>query len=186
VLVDTRDNLQLDQLQSELGDASVRWHLGQSLSTAWLDDVDAVVISPGLSPHEAPLKEWLAAARDAGKPIIGDVELFAQALESLQASHGYEPTVLAVTGTNGKTTVTALARHMGQACGWRAVAAGNIGPPVLHALADMAGTPRDQWPDVWVLELSSFQLHHTSSLKPRAAVVLNISQDHLDWHATFD
>ena len=186
VLVDTRGNLQLDQLQSELGDAGVRWHLGQSLSTAWLDDVDAVVISPGLSPHEAPLQEWLAAARDAGKPIIGDVELFAQALESLQASHGYEPTVLAVTGTNGKTTVTALARHMGQACGWRAVAAGNIGPPVLHALADMAGTPRDQWPDVWVLELSSFQLHHTSSLKPRAAVVLNISQDHLDWHATFD
>ena len=189
VLVDTRPNLNLEALAADLNavdPATLQWHLGTELSQAWLDDIDVVVVSPGLSPHETPIAGFLQAAQDAGKPVIGDVELFAQALESLQASDQYEPTVLAVTGTNGKTTVTALTRHMAQACGWRAVAAGNIAPPVLEALSNAMQAPRDQWPDVWVLELSSFQLHYTATLKPRAAAVLNISQDHLDWHASFD
>jgi len=189
VLIDTRPGFDLDALKTELGaieGATIQWHAGTELSRDWLHAIDVVVVSPGLSPHEAPIDEFLQAAQDTGKPVIGDVEVFAQALESLKVSHQYEPTILAVTGTNGKTTVTALARHMAQACGWRAVAAGNIAPPVLEALSTAMQTPRDQWPDVWVLELSSFQLHYTASLKPRAAVVLNISQDHLDWHASFD
>jgi UDP-N-acetylmuramoylalanine--D-glutamate ligase len=186
VLVDTREAPAVEALKAELSDASVRWHLGEALSRDWIADVDVVVISPGLSPHEAQTGAFVQAAQAANKAVVGDVELFAQALESLQASHNYQPTVLAVTGTNGKTTVTALTRHMAHACGWRAVAAGNIAPPVLQALADMVIKPREQWPEVWVLELSSFQLHYTQSLKPRAAVVLNISQDHLDWHASFD
>lgn len=186
VLVDTRAELELDALRAELHAANVQWHLGSGLSPDWFSDVDVVVVSPGLSPHQEPVSGFLQAAQQASKPVIGDVELFAQALESLQTSHGYQPSVLAITGTNGKTTVTALARHMAQTCGKRAVAAGNIAPPVLQALGQALEASQEDWPDVWVLELSSFQLHYTNSLKPRAAAVLNISQDHLDWHASFD
>ena len=189
VLVDTRQDIDLDVLRADLSvfeTVAVQWHVGTELSHDWLDAIDVVVVSPGLSPHEAPIDGFLQAAEVAGKPVIGDVELFAQALASLKDSHQYEPTVLAVTGTNGKTTVTALTRQMAQACGWHAVVAGNIAPPVLQALSDATQAPSDQWPAVWVLELSSFQLHYTASLQPRAAAVLNISQDHLDWHASFE
>src|SRR5690606_2064258 len=90
--------------------------------------------------------------------------------------------VLAVTGTNGKTTVTAMARQLVQACGRRAQAAGNIGPAALQALSD--ALEANTLPDVWVLELSSFQIEAVHTLAPDAAVVLNISQDHLDWHGS--
>ncbi|UOD50839.1 UDP-N-acetylmuramoyl-L-alanine--D-glutamate ligase [Orrella daihaiensis] len=186
VLVDTRPNLDLDELRSHLTDMPTEWHLGDELSDQWLADIDAVVISPGLSPHQSPIREFLQAAKEAGKPVIGDIELFAQALESLAQSHDYHPGILAVTGTNGKTTVTALVRHMLESCGLSAVAAGNIAPPVLDALGQMTQQPVEQWPQAWVLELSSFQLHYTSSLAPKAAVVLNLTQDHLDWHESFD
>lgn len=186
VLVDTRADLELDSFRAELSDVSVTWQLGGELASQWLTDVDAVVVSPGLSPHHGAVAGFLLAAQQAGKPVLGDIELFAQALESLAQSHDYRPSVLAVTGTNGKTTVTALARQMLDACGLRAVAAGNIAPPVFDALAQMMREPIEQWPQAWVLELSSFQLHYTRSLTPKAAVVLNLTQDHLDWHASFE
>jgi len=185
-LVDTRHDLVLEPLRTDLADTPCEWHLGQPLTAAMLENMDAVVISPGLSPHQAPVAEFLRLAEQAGKPVIGDIELFALALHSLQQSHDYRPAVVAVTGTNGKTTVTALARHMLQANGAAVVAAGNIGPPVLQVLQDALLKPQDQWPEVWVLELSSFQLHHTQSLAPKVAVVLNLTQDHLDWHASAD
>lgn len=90
------------------------------------------------------------------------------------------PKVLAVTGTNGKTTVTALTHHLLRWAGVQAVAAGNIGPSMLDAL--MACLDNNEWPAVWVLELSSFQLARANDFNPSAATILNISQDHMDWH----
>jgi UDP-N-acetylmuramoylalanine--D-glutamate ligase len=93
---------------------------------------------------------------------------------------GYRPKVLAVTGTNGKTTVTALTGQLVARAGKRVAVAGNIGPTLLDTLA--AALDQDALPEVWVLELSSFQLDAVTGFEPTAATVLNLSQDHLDWH----
>ncbi|WP_298013418.1 UDP-N-acetylmuramoyl-L-alanine--D-glutamate ligase [uncultured Castellaniella sp.] len=153
----------------------------QALDAAALDDVATLVLSPGLNPHVEPIAGLLAAARARGIDVLGEIELFARALADLRPQ-GYAPAVLAVTGTNGKTTVTSLTRHLAQGCGLRARAAGNISPAALSSLMD--ALQADELPDVWVLELSSFQLEATSSLAADAAVVLNVTQDHLDWHGT--
>ncbi|MNV18049.1 UDP-N-acetylmuramoylalanine--D-glutamate ligase [compost metagenome] len=102
------------------------------------------------------------------------------ALNALRASHGYAPAVLAITGTNGKTTVTSLTGQLVERSGKSVAVAGNIGPTLLDTLAGHidAGT----LPEVWVLELSSFQLDGVTNFEPTAATVLNITQDHLDWH----
>ncbi len=99
---------------------------------------------------------------------------------ALTAPKSRTPQVLAITGTNGKTTVTALTQHLLRWSGMHAVAAGNIGTAMLDAL--MNCLDNGEWPDVWVLELSSFQLAGSQSFEPTAATILNISQDHLDWH----
>ncbi|HUL57491.1 MAG TPA: UDP-N-acetylmuramoyl-L-alanine--D-glutamate ligase [Usitatibacter sp.] len=134
-----------------------------------LEGVDAVVASPGIALRE-PI---LAAAIERGIEVAGDVEVAARAL----ARHAPGVRVLGVTGTNGKSTVTALAAAMGKSAGLKSVAAGNIGLPVLDALADFE---RDGLPDLLVIELSSYQLETTSSLELAAAAMLNLSQDHLD------
>ncbi len=109
-----------------------------------------------------------------GVELVGDIELFARALPPAQK-------VLAVTGSNGKTTVTALTGALARAAGLATVVAGNIGEAVLDAI------PADgRWPDVFVLELSSFQLETTSSLAPVAATVLNVTDNHLDRYASID
>jgi UDP-N-acetylmuramoylalanine--D-glutamate ligase len=138
-----------------------------------LDGIDLVAISPGL-PLADPLPR-AAAAR--GIEIVGDIELFARGLPS-------GARVLGITGTNGKTTVTALTGAMLRAAGLDAEVAGNIGPAALQAL--MAREDANRWPDVWVLELSSFQLETTSTLAPLAATVLNVTEDHLDRYAGMD
>ncbi|MFT0534222.1 UDP-N-acetylmuramoyl-L-alanine--D-glutamate ligase [Castellaniella hirudinis] len=152
-----------------------------ALRDAVLDGVTTVVLSPGLSPHQPPLSGLLATARGRGIDVLGEIELFARALNDLKPQ-GYAPIVLAVTGTNGKTTVTALVRHLAEAGGRRVRAAGNIGPAALASL--QAALSADDLPDVWVLELSSFQLESTVSLAADAGVVLNVTQDHLDWHGS--
>src|SRR5690554_570274 len=91
-----------------------------ALQADTLDEVTRIVISPGLCPHEAPLSDFLAHARERGIEVIGEIELFALALADL-AADGYRPTVLAVTGTNGKTTVTAMARRLAEAGGRTAI-----------------------------------------------------------------
>ncbi|MGB6155848.1 MAG: UDP-N-acetylmuramoyl-L-alanine--D-glutamate ligase [Castellaniella sp.] len=157
-------------------------HLGaDGLQPAALDGVVSIVLSPGLNPHQAPVAGFLQLARERSIEIIGEIELFARALADLR-NQGYTPGVLAITGTNGKTTVTALVRHLAQGCGRPARAAGNISPAALHSLMDALQT--DDLPALWVLELSSFQLETTHSLVADAAVVLNITQDHLDWHGS--
>ena len=155
------------------------------LSETRLDGVQELVMSPGLSPHEPATAAFLAAARARNIPVKSELDWFAQALEELSATQNYAPTVLAITGTNGKTTVTELTTHLCNEANISAVACGNIGPAALAALSTAFSDSLDNndLPKVWVLELSSFQLHYTRLLRPNAATVLNISQDHLDWHA---
>ncbi|MBH0310087.1 UDP-N-acetylmuramoyl-L-alanine--D-glutamate ligase [Alcaligenes faecalis] len=183
-VVDTRENVQgLHQLQA-LSSAPLDVRLGQNaLQADSLSDVHTVVISPGLSPVEPALASFLAQARDRGIEVIGEIELFARALKDL-ADQGHESRVVAVTGTNGKTTVTAMTRHLLEQAGVSALAVGNISPAALTALCD--ALENNALPQVWVLELSSFQLDSTFSLQADAGVVLNISQDHLDWHGGMD
>lgn len=182
-VLDTRaEPAGLDALRAELKDAVVDYRLGATyLADEALDGVQSIVISPGLSPLDEPVKSFLELAARRGVEVIGEIELFARALADM-AEQGYQPKVLAVTGTNGKTTVTAMTRQLAQACGLKARAAGNISPAALTALQDALNS--SDLPDVWVLELSSFQLTSTYSLAPDAATVLNITQDHLDWHGS--
>ena len=172
----------LDALRTELGQAIVDVRLGeQAFQEDALHEVQSIVISPGLSPLQEPVKSFLSLAAARQIEVIGEIELFARALADM-ADQDYRPRVLAITGTNGKTTVTAMTRQLVQACGLKARAAGNISPAALTALSDALSA--DDLPDVWVLELSSFQLEATNSLSPDAAVVLNVTQDHLDWHGS--
>ncbi len=141
--------------------------------------IDLIAISPGV-PLATP---QVRAAVAHGVPVVGDIELFAQALRE---GHGgaqssppnVPPQVLAVTGTNGKTTVTALTGAMCKRGGLATEVAGNISPAALDALMQCEDARHK--PEVWVLELSSYQLETTRTLNPAAATVLNVSEDHLD------
>lgn len=220
--------------------------------------VQLVLKSPGLAASDERIAAPLARAVATGIPVQGELDLFARALADLKAERGYAPKVLAVTGTNGKTTTTALTAMLIERAGKRVAAAGNIGPTMLQTLADAlvlegdaaaravaeaatgvepladdsgeaepgdaaieahvevdadadAGpeaaidTPApvaddepapilpdpeppgpvfEHLPEVWVLELSSFQLDGVKGFEPTAAAVLNITQDHLDWHGS--
>lgn len=254
--------------------------IGGELLPSQLSGIQLVLKSPGLSPLDPRVAPLLHEARHTGIAILGELDLFARALADLKARHGYAPQVLAITGTNGKTTTTALTALLAQRAGKRVVMAGNIGPTLLDTLAaalDAAGDalqapveaavepvaeePADgvmpaeapeaaadepaedplsepapepapepaaeapveapppetaaaaddplaerplpiqpppppppdlPLPQVWVLELSSFQLQGGGfglspaawGFEPTAAVVLNVTQDHLDWHGT--
>lgn len=247
--------------------------LHHGLDVSLLDGANLVLKSPGLAPHDAQLQPLLARADELGVPVRGELSLFASALVDLNAERGYAPKVLAITGTNGKTTTTSLTAQLVERAGKRVGLAGNIGPTLLDTLAaaldaeplsepsgsvpdeaaaveaDVPGMPDDtdvqpaseggsQWvnegegdesaddlvddygdaaptqippieadpegiapplvlappaprepvfvalPEVWVLELSSFQLDGVSNFEPSAATVLNITQDHLDWHGS--
>ena len=198
----------------------------------------AVLKSPGLSPLDARLK----AVFEHGAAVRGELDLFAQALAALKAQHGYAPAVLAITGTNGKTTTTCMTGLLAERAGKRVAIAGNIGPTLLDTLTEAlekepdpapaetevpveptaqaiedavtepapgdepaaeapapAALPDDEaslpidpppprgpvfetLPEVWVLELSSFQLDNVAGFEPTAGAVLNLTQDHLYWH----
>ena len=139
-----------------------------------------IVVSPGLSPADiAPLTD---AAQEAGIPVQGELSLFQQALDELALTRDYHPQVLAITGTNGKTTVTSLTGLLIERATKSVAVAGNIGPSLLDTLA--AVLKSEALPQVWVLELSSFQLHHSEGFNPHCATVLNLTQDHLDWHGS--
>lgn len=244
-----------------------------ALDAAALDGVQRVFKSPGLAPGDARLAPLLTAAAARGVPVQGELDLFARALADLKAARGYAPKVLAITGTNGKTTTTALTALLVERAGRRVALAGNIGPTLLDTLAaaldleppapegevaeedvplreepgvtalalaagaeplnaeeaparerdggaeeagaddagetperasevvdvadDIGGGPPphlipppppgpvfEHLPEVWVLELSSFQLDGVQGFEPTAAAVLNITQDHLDWHGS--
>jgi UDP-N-acetylmuramoylalanine--D-glutamate ligase len=235
--------------------------LHQGLEPALLEGVNLVLKSPGLAPIAPDMAAFLAAADAQGIPVRGELSLFASALADLKADRGYAPKVVAITGTNGKTTTTSLTAKLIERTGWRVGLAGNIGPTLLDTLSaaldaepapgqtlpqddvapsaatsaeaepvsptgdasmsasdvseddsatalvsdavepvtlsDDAEAPLltltppppaaptfEVLPQAWVLELSSFQLDGVSNFEPDAAVVLNITQDHLDWHGS--
>ena len=142
--------------------------------------ITAVYRSPGLSPESvAPVVE---AAQARGVPVGGELTLFSNALRAMAASHRYQPAVLAITGTNGKTTVTSLTGQLVAHAGKTVAVAGNIGPTLLDTLAEHIDAAT--LPQAWVLELSSFQLDGVTGFEPTAATVLNVTQDHLDWHGS--
>ncbi|HXA37239.1 MAG TPA: UDP-N-acetylmuramoyl-L-alanine--D-glutamate ligase [Steroidobacteraceae bacterium] len=152
---------------AELGDVASEFDLrlgGFDLSL--LDDASQVVISPGVSLEE-PIAR---AAIDRGIEVLGDVELFARNVHA---------PVIGITGTNGKSTVTSLVAHMAAAAGRNVLAGGNLGDAVLDLLEQPT-------PDLYVLELSSFQLETTSSLRLQAAVVLNVTADHMDRYPSLE
>jgi len=238
---------------------AAQWLPG-TLTESALDDVKLVLKSPGLSPFDAAIAGLLQRAAAIGIPVQGELDLFARALADLKADRGYAPRVLAITGTNGKTTTTAMTAQLIARTGKRVAVAGNIGPTMLQTLADalalepvreaapepepepvddtslselpelpelpeveledivdlqtLDGAPANEpladeplvddeaaplvelappppalpvfevLPEVWVLELSSFQLDGVAQFEPDAGAVLNITQDHLDWHGS--
>jgi UDP-N-acetylmuramoylalanine--D-glutamate ligase len=145
-----------------------------------LADIDLLALSPGLSGGMMVVIH----ARAAGIPVVGEIELFAQGLCGLSSGGAAPAPVLAITGTNGKTTTTALTGHLLRATGKTVGVAGNISPAALTALMDALDA--QALPQIWVLELSSFQLETTETLNPFAATVLNISDDHLDRYIDLD
>ena len=233
---------------------AAQWLRG-ALTDDALDGVKLVLKSPGLSPFDERIAAVLQRAAAIGLPVQGELDLFARALADLKAERGYAPKVLAITGTNGKTTTTAMTAQLVERTGKRVAVAGNIGPTMLQTLADalalepvratpmaepvtdeapelhdvqeptpdmpeveledvadlqaLDGAPANEplvdddaaplvelappppalpvfevLPEVWVLELSSFQLDGVAQFEPAAGAVLNITQDHLDWHGS--
>jgi UDP-N-acetylmuramoylalanine--D-glutamate ligase len=145
--------------------SSIDMRLGR-FDLSLLDGATQLLMSPGVSLEEPIATE----ARARGIPVLGDIELFARAAQA---------PVIGVTGTNGKSTVTSLVAHMAAAAGRRVLAGGNLGRPALDLLEEPV-------PDLYVLELSSFQLQTTSSLQLAAAVVLNVTADHMDRYPSVD
>jgi UDP-N-acetylmuramoylalanine--D-glutamate ligase len=179
-VADTREAPpQLPQLREQVPGVEF---VGGAFAAELVDGKMLVLRSPGLTPEQVqPVEE---AARARGIPVLGELALFADALAAMKESEGYHPAVLAVTGTNGKTTVTSLTGQLVERSGKTVAVAGNIGPTLLDTLA--AKREANALPQVWVLELSSFQLDGLTGFEPTAATVLNVTQDHLDWHGTMD
>ena len=151
----------LAELQANFPD--IKLFLG-GLDSKILETVDEIVLSPGISLHEPAI----AAQVKRGIPVIGDIELFVRAATA---------PIVAITGSNGKSTVTTLVGEMAKMAGLNVQVGGNLGTPVLELNYES---------DLYVLELSSFQLETTFSLKAAAAVVLNISPDHMDRYKDLD
>lgn len=164
MVVDTRDNPpKLAECRAAF--PAVEIHLGQ-FSNAIFSKADVLVVSPGMSLDDPCIQYCL----EKQVPVIGDVEIFARDAKA---------PVVAITGSNGKSTLTTLVGEMITQAGFQAVVCGNIGLPVLDAIMQPV-------PDFYVVELSSFQLDTTYSLKAKVAVVINVSPDHMDRYATVD
>ncbi|MBT1076441.1 UDP-N-acetylmuramoyl-L-alanine--D-glutamate ligase [Geobacter grbiciae] len=164
-VTDLRDESALAGPLRELAGLSVRYVLGHH-DEADFAAADVVVVSPGV-PQESP---YLQAARRAGREVITEIEL---------ASRFVTAPMVAITGTNGKTTTTTLTGEIFSACGFRTFVGGNIGNPLIELVEGGEAVERV------AVEISSFQLEWISSFRPRVAVLLNITEDHLDRYATF-
>jgi UDP-N-acetylmuramoylalanine--D-glutamate ligase len=161
IAFDTRENFDFSNLQKQFPEVTF---YSKKLPENEINKISEVILSPGI-----PLKSsWLEPFRKNKCPIVGDIELFARHLNSTKKP------VIAITGSNGKSTVTSLVAQILQKAGYKVGMGGNIGLPALDLLLD------GQAYDVYVLELSSFQLETTFSLTPTAATILNICEDHMD------
>ncbi|WP_297325806.1 UDP-N-acetylmuramoyl-L-alanine--D-glutamate ligase [Nitrosomonas sp.] len=152
---------------------SLQVHKGK-FETGIFDGIDMIAMSPGVPLADPCVQQAIRR----GVPVVGDMVLFIWALEQ---SNLPKPKIAAITGSNGKTTVTAMVGAMLKTAGWNVEVAGNIGPAVLTAL--MQRMDAGNWPQAWVLETSSFQLETTHNLNADVATVLNVSEDHLDRYA---
>ena len=161
-IFDTRDNPPHQEMV-----VNYQLHCGP-LDIKLFNDIDVIVLSPGVSIYEPVLQQLL----HMGHQIVGDIELFALAIKAWRSK------VVGITGSNGKTTVTSLTGYLATKYGLKTLVSGNIGTPVLKSYLDTVQT--NNIPEIIVLELSSFQLETTYSLELVAATVLNISPDHLD------
>ena len=157
---DTRADLAIQSLQSAF--PQVTFACGE-LPTSWATQVKMLVLSPGIDPNAS----WVQSLVQAGVSLVGEIELFCRSLPA-------DKPVVAITGSNGKSTVTTLVGELLKAQGYQVAVGGNLGTPALDLLMQSADA------DVFVLELSSFQLETTQSLLATTATVLNISPDHLD------
>jgi UDP-N-acetylmuramoylalanine--D-glutamate ligase len=169
LLVDARDDEVVRASVASLVAAGAEIRLGDAESPI---DADLVVTSPGWRPDQP----MLAAAQHDGIEVIGEPEL-AWRLRPWDGGNGPTPWV-AITGTNGKTTTVGMVESILRSAGYRTVAAGNVGVPLIDVVLDP-----DPY-DVIAVELSSFQLHWSSELAPQVGTVLNIAEDHLDWHGS--
>jgi len=194
-VADTRDQSKLTERQNawlkELQIAGLKDICFGPLGDDLLKNIDVIGISPGLSPLQEPTKSFLAKADEAQIDVWSEIEFFARAISALDRmaknegqDSAYAAAVLAITGTNGKTTTTALTGQLCERAGKKVAVAGNISPAALDKLMSCLDTADHivDMPDVWVLELSSFQLVYTHTFNASAATVLNLTQDHLDWH----
>ena len=164
-VADSRDNPPgLEMLHKEFPKVDVRCGIFRS---ELAESMELIAISPGVPLND----QFVARAIAHGMPVVGDIELFAVSLPQKKC-----PKIIAITGSNGKTTVTSMVGEMCREAGKETEVAGNISPAVLDVLMHR----KNKHPDVWVLELSSFQLETTHSLCADAATVLNISEDHMD------
>ena len=212
---------QLERLRKDLPE--VEFFSGL-LEEQALDEVQLLLKSPGLAPHDLRIAALLGSARQQGLAVQGELDLFAQALADLKQERGYAPQLLAITGTNGKTTTTCMTALLVERAGRRVAMAGNVGPSMLTTLSVAldqeplaVATPEKEiveaelttleqvdamldeaplpikpplpkgpsflyLPEVWVLELSSFQLDGVQGFEASAAALLNLTEDHLDWH----
>ena len=192
-LIDSRD------ATDEAPPAGAETHLGvaEPFSVDHMKGCDLIALSPGLTPHaerDSPLTLLLQAAIEAATPVVGELDLFDWALAHMARGDQdgqqamslalQRPRVLAITGTNGKTTTARLVAHLLRSVGLDVQEAGNQGPALLRGYLQRVAAGR--WPDVWVVELSSFQLALAHRFSCTAATVLNLSQDHQDWHLGMD
>ncbi|WP_328995027.1 UDP-N-acetylmuramoyl-L-alanine--D-glutamate ligase [Kribbella sp. NBC_01245] len=171
IALDDRDTEALREQAQVLETLGATIKLGEGSTTTLPDEVDIVITSPGWSPN-TPL---LVQAAERGVPIWSEIELAWRLRDPANAAPW-----LCVTGTNGKTTTVQMLTSILTAAGRRAVAAGNVGLPLLEVVMD----PEPY--DVIAVELSSYQLHYTSSMSAHSAVVLNLAPDHVDWHGSMD
>src|SRR5450432_2515538 len=172
--VDSGDDAEHRAMADQVAGPGISVRLGARAVRELPAQTSLVVTSPGWQP-DAPL---LVEAAAAGIEVIGDVELAWRLRPVLR--DGSRQRWLAVTGTNGKTTTVRMLAAMLAAAGYRATAAGNVGTSAVEVVA------RDEPYDVVAVELSSFQLHWSSTIRPDAAVVLNLAAHHLDWHGDFE
>jgi len=165
--------------------SNVTFFPGCIFSNINLRKYHGVVVSPGLSPHEESENNFFTInklANDHGIPIWTEVDLFFSALEILANKTTVKSKIIAVTGTNGKTTVVCMVKDLLKNLGYDVELAGNVGTSLLEAL--MERMQHGKFPAFWVLELSSFQLFLSSDFKSDVSVILNFSSDHLDWHSS--
>ncbi len=169
------------QILQNLG---IQISFGKEDNSPNLESINVIAMSPGISPIEPWIAQLFQKAKERNIAIWGELDLFTNALKALKQDRQYIPKIVAITGTNGKTTTTALSGIVFEKTGHTVAVAGNISPALLDKLSQCL--IEDNLPEIWVLELSSYQLYYSKDFNPDAATVLNITEDHLDWHGDME